>query len=98
MMAADPQIIRRIIGGITLVLFYGFSFWRISKANPGNRVVECGSITLVVFTVMLASMRIPNSPAWISALLGLLVLILGSLTTFFLLQRGYRALRRRKTH
>ena|ERR1700730_6492967 len=97
MIAVDPSVVRGIVGSLGLILLYGFSFWRIFKRNPGNRVIECGSITLMVFAVMMALFRIPNFPTWVVALFGLLVLLLGLLTIFFLLQQGYHALRRRKT-
>jgi hypothetical protein len=52
----------------------------------------------MVFAVMMALIRIPNFPTWVVALFGLLVLILGLLTIFFLLQQGYHALRRCRTN
>jgi hypothetical protein len=97
MIAVDPNIVRGIAGTIGLVLLYGFSFWRIFKRNPGNKVIECGSITLMVFVVMIALFKIPNFPVLVLAWLGLLVFLLCLLTMFFLAQQGYRALRRRKT-
>jgi hypothetical protein len=96
MVAVDANIVRGIVSGLGLVLFYGFSFWRIFKGNPGNRVIECGSITLIVFVVMLALFKIPNFPVWVLAWLGVLVFLLCLLTIIFLVQQGYRALRRRK--
>jgi O-antigen/teichoic acid export membrane protein len=98
MIAIDPSVARGVVGSFGLILLYGFSFWRIFKRNPGNRVIECGSITLMIFAVMIALFRIPNFPTWIVAWLGLLVFLLGLLTIFFLLQQGYRALRRSKTN
>lgn len=98
MIVFDPSVVRGIVGSLGLILLYGFSFWTIFKRNPGNRVIACGSITLMVFAVMMALIRIPNFPTWVVALFGLLVLILGLLTIFFLLQQGYHALRRRRTN
>jgi hypothetical protein len=97
MFVVDKNLIRGVVGSLGLVLFYGFSFWRIFKSNPGNKVIECGSITLIVFVVMLALFKVPNFPVWVLAWLGLLVFLLCLLTMFFLVQQGYRALRRRKT-
>lgn len=85
-----------IVGGLGLVLLYGFSFWRIFKSNPGNKVIACGSIALMVFIVMIALFKIPNFPVWVLASLGFLLFLLCLLTMFFLAQRGYRALRHRK--
>jgi hypothetical protein len=97
MIAVDTNIVRGIVDGIGLVLFYGFAFWRIFKGNLGNKVIECGSITLMVFVVTLALFK-AKFPAWVSGWLFLLVFLLCLLTLFFLLQQGYRALRRRKTN
>lgn len=97
MFVVDKTIVRGVVGSLGLVLFYGFSFWRIFKGNPGNKVIECGSITLMVFVVMLALFKVPNFPVWVLACLGLLLFLLCLLTMFFLVQQGYRALRRRKT-
>jgi|SRR5450759_3376905 len=96
MIAVDTNVVRGIAGSLGLVLFYGFSFWRIFKRNPGNKVIECGSITLMVFVVVLALFKVPNFPVWVLAWLWLLIFLLSLLTMFFLVQQGYRALRRRK--
>jgi hypothetical protein len=92
----DPNIVRGLIGSIGLLLAYGYSFWRIVKRNPGNKVVECGSIALVLFFVRLALFRIPNFPVSIIALWFFLVFLLCLLTIGFLVQQGYHALRHRK--
>ena len=97
MIAVDTNIVRGVLGSIGLVLFYGFAFWRIFKRNPGNKVIECGSITLMVFVVTLALFK-AKFPVWVVAWLFLLVFLLCLLTMFFLLQQGYRAVRRRKTN
>jgi hypothetical protein len=90
------DLIRGIVSGIGLVLLYGYSFWRIFKRNPENKVIECGSIALMVFAVMIALFRIPFVPGWVLPYLGMLLFALCVLTMFFLIQQGYRALRRRK--
>jgi len=96
MVAVDVNLVRGIVGGLAIVLSYGVSFWRIFKSEPGNRVIECGSITLVIFVVMMALFRIPNFPTGVLAAFVLLVFLLCFLTMLFLVQQGYRALRRRK--
>jgi hypothetical protein len=96
MIGIDPNIVRGLIGSIGLLLAYGYSFWRIVKRNPGNKVVECGSIALVLFLVGLALFRIPNFPVSIIALWFFLVFLLSLLTIGFLVQQGYHALRHRK--
>jgi hypothetical protein len=96
MTSVDPSITRGLIGGLGLIVAYGYSFWRIFKHNPGNKVIECGSITLVLFVVGIALFSIPNFPVWIIASLFLLIFLLCLLTLGFLVQQGYRALRHRK--
>jgi hypothetical protein len=93
----DPSIVRGVVGSAGLVLVYGYSFWCVFKRNPGNRVIACGSITLMVFVVAMALFRIPHFPIWIVASLFFLVFLLGVLTMGFLVQQGYRALRQRNT-
>ena len=96
MFVVDKNILRGVVGGLGLIVFYGFGFWRIFKGNPGNKVIECGSITLMVFVVMLVLFKVPNFPVWVLASLGLLLFLLCLLTMVFLAQQGYRAMRRRK--
>jgi len=97
MFVVDKNTVRGVIDILGLVLFYGFVFWRIFKGNRGNKVIECGSITLIVFVVLLALAKVPNLPVWVSGWLAVLLFLLCLITMFFLAQQGYRALRRRKT-
>jgi hypothetical protein len=62
----------------------------------GNNVIKSGSIALVVFAVILVLFKIPNIPSWVFAWLHMLDFLLWVLTALFLMQDGYRALRRRK--
>ena len=80
---------------IGLFLLYAFMFWRLFRDNRGNRVIQCGSITLMLFLVMVALARIPNIPIDYVAWLGPALFLLCMLTMFFLFQQGYRALRKR---
>ena len=97
MAALDAGIVRGIAGGTGLILAYGFYAWRIFKSNRGDRFIESGSVTLMVFVVVLASRRIPHVPDWVSNSLVLLLGIATFLSIFFMLQQGYGALRRRMT-
>jgi hypothetical protein len=81
--------------GIGLFLLYAFIFWRLFRDYRGNRVIQCGSITLMLFMVMLALTRIPKVPLDYVAWLGPALFLLCMLTLFFLFQQGYRALRKR---
>jgi hypothetical protein len=80
---------------IGLFLLYAFMLWRLFRDNRGNRVIQCGSVTLLLFLVMVALTRIPNIPIDYVAWLGPALFLLCMLTIFFLLQQGYRALRKR---
>jgi drug/metabolite transporter superfamily protein YnfA len=87
-----------VLRSIVFFLLYAFIFWRTFKDNRGNRVIQCGSITLMLFLLMMALLRIPHFPVDYVAWLGLPLLLLCILTLFFLVQQGYRALRHRKIH
>jgi hypothetical protein len=88
--------IQSVIGGVAIVAFYGFAFWRIGRQNAGNKVIECGSLTLVVMFALAALMRVRGLPDWIAPSLGLLVLILALLTMVFLVLQGIHAIHHRK--
>jgi hypothetical protein len=85
-----------LVSGFVLVSFYGLVLWRIAKRNAGNRVIECGSLALVVVFAIVATMKVPNLPDWVAPSLGVLFLLLGFLMIFFLIQQGYNAIRHRK--
>jgi hypothetical protein len=95
-MATSGGVIEGVISGVALVGFYSFVLWRIAKCNAGNRVIECGSLALVVVFMMVAAMKVPNLPEWVAPGLGILFLLLGFLMIFFLIKQGYNAIRRRK--
>jgi hypothetical protein len=80
---------------IGLFLFYGWLFWRTFKNSKGNRVIQCGTIAVMLFFVILALLRIPNVPFDYVWWLFPAVFSLCMLTMFFLFQQGYRALRNR---
>ncbi len=95
-MAASGSVVQSVVSGTALIGFYGFVFWRIVKQNAGNRVIESGVLALAVAFVMVAAMKIPNLPDWVAPSLGILFLLLGFLMILFLVQQGYKAIRRRK--
>jgi hypothetical protein len=67
------------------------------KRDPGSKVITCGTMAFIVFSLMVALINIPHIPSWILAASGMLLFFLCILTMFFLAQQGYRALRRRKS-
>jgi hypothetical protein len=87
----------RHLGSFLLVaVAYGLFFGRTIKSNRGNRVIECGSITLMLAILMMLLMKLANLPDWVLPSLGLLVFALCLLTMFFLLVQGVQAIRHRK--
>jgi hypothetical protein len=97
MIAVDPDIVGGIAGITSLILAYGISLYRIFKSNPGDRFIECGSITVMVFVLTLAVIKIHYFPDWVLESFEFLLYLLTFLSIFFMFQQIYRALRRRKT-
>jgi hypothetical protein len=67
---------------------YGFSFWRIVKSNRGNKVIECGSLALLVMVGLTVLIKIPHVPDWVLGSVGLLLFLLCLATMGFLFQQG----------
>jgi len=89
--------VRSTLSFLLVAVVYWLSFWRTFKEHRGNKVVECGSITLMLGFLLMLLMKIPNVPAWVSPSLGLLIFLLCLFTMFFLLVRGVNAIRQRKS-
>jgi len=97
MIGVDTSRVHGIIEALFVLFAYWLSFWRIFKRNRGNKVVKCGSITLMLTVALGALLKTQAVPAWVLGSLGFLVFLLCLVTMLFLVQQGYRALRRRKT-
>ena len=65
MMSLPSNAWQTIAGGLVVLLLYGSSFWGTFRRNPGNRLVECGVITVLVFLVTAFLFLIPGIPAWV---------------------------------
>src|SRR5438067_301287 len=76
--------VRPIVSFLVVAVVYWLSLWRIMKGSRGNRVVECGSITLMLFFLMMLLMKVKSVPDWVLPSLGLLLFLLCLLTMFFL--------------
>ena len=88
----------RITGeGVLIFLGYGLFFWRTFKSDPGNRLIECGSITLMVFLTFMAMIGSNSdaAPSWLFGAGLILIVLLCLVTLFFLFQRVFRAMVRR---
>lgn len=92
-----PSSFRAAASFLIVAVVYWLSLWRIIKGNRGNRVIECGSITLMLAFLMMLLMKIPNLPDWLLPSLGVLIFLLCLLTMFFLLLQGVQAIRNRKS-
>ena len=93
------EISVRFVSAIFVFLGYVTFFWRTFKSNPGNRLVECGSMTLIVFFAFLvvASLSQPGKvPGWLILTWLTLAILLSISTLFFLGQRAFHAVRRRR--
>ena len=90
------KIDRTVGDTLGAAIFYFLLFWRTFKSNPGNRVVECGVITLTVFFAMLMFVKPGDIPDWLFLLWLILVVLLCFSTLFFVAQRAYNAFRHRK--
>lgn len=97
MVAVDSNISRTIVGSAVLVLCYGISLWRIFRQNRGDRFIETSSMTIMVFVLTMAAMKM-HSPDWVVQFLQLLLGVLTFVSVFFGLHQAFCALRHRKAH
>jgi len=97
MMLSTTSGARSALGFLVVAAFYWLSLWRIIKGNRGNRVIECGSIALMLLFFMMLLMKLTSVPEWVLPSLGLLLLVLCLLTMLFLVLQGVHAIRHRKS-
>jgi thiol:disulfide interchange protein len=97
MLLPTPSGLRPIVSFLVVAVVYWLSLWRIFKGNRGNRVIECGSIALMLFFLMMLLIKLKNLPDWVLPSLGLLLFLLCLLTMFFLVLQGVQAIRHRKS-
>lgn len=89
--------LRPITSVLLVAVVYCLSFWRIIRRNRGNRVIECGSITLMLFFLMMFLMQVKNLPDYVLPSVGLLAFLLAMLTMVFWLLQGVQAIRHRRS-
>jgi len=85
----------RLIGGLVAVAAYAVYFWRVFRSNRGNKVIECGSMALIVLMALVLLTQLGDLPDWLFASLVILLVLLCVSTLFFVGQRAFRAVRRR---
>ncbi len=93
----DPalSVLVKIIGSVGLVLAYCIPFWRIFKSNPGDRFLQCASMTVMATLGTMVVYRTRLFPEWTVGFLMALVYILTTVSIFLMCQQGYRALRKK---
>jgi hypothetical protein len=52
MTATQGNHLRTVGEGLLILLFFGLFLWRLLKSKPGNTLVECGFLTLIVFAAI----------------------------------------------
>jgi CDP-diglyceride synthetase len=97
MLIHTAHAVRSILSSLLVAVACSLFFWRIIKSNRGNRVIECGSIALMLGILMMLLMKLTNLPKSVLTSLGLLVLVLCLMTMFFLLVQGVHAIRHRNS-
>ena len=97
MLLGTATNVRPVVSFLVVAVVYWLSLWRIIKGNRGNRVIECGSIALMLSFLMMLLIKLTNLPDWMLPSLGLLIFLLCLLTMFFLLLQGVQAIRHRKS-
>ena len=89
-----PPHLQTFLRGLLVTGFYAFALWRIVRTNRGNRVIECGVISLVfVFATGFAARS--GAPDWVLESLGVLLLLMCFLTVGLFARECYVALRRK---
>jgi hypothetical protein len=96
MIAQHSKLFSGMVSAVIASLFWGFAFWRIFRSNPRSKVIECGSITIVLLLTMAFFSRVIDYPLWAVGLLCSLLILLCIVTLFFFLQEGIGEIRRRK--
>lgn len=92
MIAIQGNHLRSIGEGLLILLLYGLFFWRLIQSKPRNRLLECGFLTLIVFTALVPVSNPREVPEWLFGAWIILVILHCFSTLFFLFQRIFRAL------
>jgi hypothetical protein len=83
-----------VFRGVVVTGLYALALWRVVVTNRGNRVVECGVISLILVFGLGSASR-AKAPDWFMESCGILMLIMCFLTVGFFARECYQALRRR---
>ena len=83
-----------LIEGLVVTAFYAFADWRVVKANSGDKVIECGVISLILAFIA-GSVAKSNAPDWVRGSVGSLMLLMCFVTVGLFARECYQAIRRR---
>jgi hypothetical protein len=95
MIAIQGNHLSTVGEGLLILLLYGLFFWRLLKSKPGNRLVESGFLTLIVFAALSPVRNTRDVPIMGFGVWIILVFLHCFATLYFLFQRMFRALVRR---
>jgi hypothetical protein len=82
-----------VLGGLS---FYLTLAWRTAVSNRGNKLIESGCAALGFFALLAYSNSIRNFPFWLGMCFLTLSLLFALTTLFFVMQRVWRSVGRRK--
>jgi hypothetical protein len=86
--------LQTVLRGLIVTALYAFAAWRVVVTNRGNRVIECGVISLMlVFAEGFAARS--NAPDWFLESFGILMLLMCFLTVALFAHECYQGIRRR---
>jgi nucleoside recognition membrane protein YjiH len=83
-----------LLQGFVVIAVYAIAGWRLVKANTGNKVIECGVISLVLVFAAGAVAK-SHSPNWVMESIGTLMLLMCVATVGLFARECYQAIRRR---
>jgi hypothetical protein len=86
--------LQALLYGVIVTAFYALALWRVVTTNRGNRVIECGVISLIlVFAEGIAGRS--GAPDWFLESFGILLLLMCFLTVALFARECYQEIRRR---
>jgi uncharacterized membrane protein YfcA len=83
-----------LLQALVVTAFYAFAGWRVVKANSGNKVIECGVISLILVFVGGAIAK-SNAPDWVRESVGALMLLMCFATVGLFARECHQAIRQR---
>jgi amino acid transporter len=92
-MTIEPSVVR----ATGIVVLNGFIFWRLVRRYRGDKFILCGSITILLFLVMMTLSRIPQINDDYTAWLAVPLFVLCVLSIFYLFQQLYSEHKQRST-